>query len=94
MKYIFTFIALISLILCQSYFDDRIKRIEELNVIKKNILECISKEDKASPELKKYATENLVSGYKETLIFGLFKDNENDRNIIKICRRKALNHSL
>ena len=62
---------------------------EAFSVIKKNLLECITKDEKASEGLKKYAQDNLNSGYKETLFLTKYKENETDRLIIRQCRRMA-----
>ena len=85
------FICLIPIILCQSRtFYKKRRRTEydkEIKEIKKSILECISKDEKISDDLKNYALESLKKNNKEILHFEKF--NENDRNIVKHCRKKA-----
>ena len=87
MKYIIVFLVLISLAFCEP---GKLIPAEEAFIdLKKNILECIVKSEKASPEMKKYATDNLNSGANDTLNLAQFKNNETDRLIIKQCRREA-----
>ena len=89
MKFIILFLFLISLVFSEPEVLKAIPAEEAFTEIKKSILECISKDEKASPELRNYAQENLNNGYKETLIFTKYKQNETDRLIIRQCRRKA-----
>ncbi len=89
MKYIFAFLLLISFAFCEPQIGKVIPAEEAFTEIKKSILECISKDENASPELRNYALENLNNGYKETLIFNKYRQNETDRLIIRQCRRKA-----
>ena len=89
MKFIIiAFATLISLVLNQPV--GQAIPVEEAFVeIKKSILECIIKSDKASQELKNYAVENVNNGYKETLLLSNFRNNESDRLVIRQCRRQA-----
>ena len=89
MKFLLTLLFLISLAFCDPEIGKAIPAEEVFTEIKKNILECISKEERASPELRNYALENLINGYKETLIFSQHRQNEIDRLVIRQCRRKA-----
>ena len=89
MKYIIAFIVLISLVFCEPPVGNAIPAEEAFTEIKKNILECIVQSEKASPEMKKYATENLNAGYKEQLNLSQFRNNEADRLVIRQCRRQA-----
>ena len=89
MKYIIAFLVLITFVVCPPVADRAIPAEEAFTEIKKSILECIANDEKASPELKNYANENLNNGYKETLIFSKYRQNEVDRLIIRQCRRKA-----
>ena len=91
MKFVIYFICLISIILCQPRsFNKERRRMQdekESKDIKKSILECISKDVKASLDLKQYVMELLKKDNKEILHFEKFQ--ENDRNIVKQCRKKA-----
>ena len=91
MKYIIAFLALITFICCQAQVPvhHAIPAEEAFVEIKKSILECIIKSDKASQELKNYAVENVNNGYKETLLLSNFRNNESDRLVIRQCRRQA-----
>ena len=89
MKFVLAIIVLISYVLCQPEVAKPIPAEEAFTEIKKSILECISQDEKTSPELRNYALENLNNGYKETLIFSNYRQNEVDRLIIRQCRRKA-----
>ena len=90
MKYIIVFLVLISLAFCQPSTGKTIPKEEEVFAdMKKLILECIIKSEKASPEMKKYAAENLNAGPNETLNLAQFINNESDRFIIRQCKREA-----
>ena len=68
MKFIFLFFALLSLSLCDPPKINKLIAVEDAFVnVKKNILECISKSETASAELKKYATDLLATDLKESL---------------------------
>ena len=86
MKFLILLFALISFVLN----GPTLIPVEDAFVeIRKNILECIAKDDKISDELKKYVNDNLNNGYKETLNFSKFRENEFDNTVIRLCRRKA-----
>ena len=89
MKYIIAFLFLITYVVCPPTAERAIPAEEAFSEIKKKILECIVNDEKTSPELRNYATENLNNGYKETLILSKYRQNEVDRLIIRQCRRKA-----
>ena len=89
MKYIIALIVLISVVYCEPTLAKAIPAEEAFTGIKKNILECISKDQNASAELREYATQQLEAGMKETLLLSRYQQNETDRNIIRLCRRKA-----
>ena len=89
MKILIFFLVLLTYTLCQSPFAQAIPAEEAFKEIKKAILECISKEETATPELKQYANENLNSDMKERLDFTKYRENESDKKIIRDCRRKA-----
>ena len=89
MKYIIAFLFLITFVVCPPTIERAIPAEEAFTDIKKKILECIVNDEKASPELKNYAQENLDKGLKETLILTKYRQNEVDRLIIRQCRRKA-----
>ena len=94
MKYIITFIVLISLAFCEPPVAKAVPAEEVFTELKKNILECIVKAEKASPELKKYATETLEAGFKETLNLSQFtNNNDSDRLIVRTCRRQAYTYT-
>ena len=88
MKYVIFLLFLISFVLTEPN-GPVIPSEETFSDIKKSILECIIKDVNASTELKNYANQNLNNGLKERLSFSSFRENENDRNIIKQCRRQA-----
>ena len=88
MKFVITFLFLISFVLSEPN-GNVIPTEESFTEIKKSILECIAKDINVSNELKNYANENLNNGFKERLSFSSFRENENDRNIIRQCRRQA-----
>ena len=89
MKYIIAFLVLITFVVCPPTVDRAIPAEEAFSDIKKNILECIVNDTKASPELRNYAQESLNNGFKETLVLSKYRQNESDRLIIRQCRRKA-----
>ena len=89
MKYIISFIVLISLAFCEPPLGNAIPAEEHFVQMKKNILDCIVKSDKASAELKEYATEYLNTGHKDQLKLYQFRNNEADRLVIRKCRREA-----
>ena len=89
MKFIIiAFVVLTSLVLNQPV-GKAIPAEEAFIEIKKSILDCILKSDKASEALKDYANENVKNGYKETLLLSKFRENESDRLVIRQCRRQA-----
>ena len=88
MKLVIMFLVLISIVLSEPV-SKAIPAEEAFTEIKKNILECISKDDNASTELKDYVNESLSNGYKEPLNFSKFRENETDKTVIRQCRRKA-----
>ena len=92
MKYITFCLLLITFVVC----DKKKSILNPLSIdevfpeLKKKLLECISKNENASDNLKNYANENLNSGLKEPLNFSTFKLVETDRVIIRKCRRETL----
>ena len=88
MKYVLAFLVVICAVLCEPQ-PKAIPAEEAFTEIKKNILECVVKDERASADLKNYAQENLNNGYKETLIFSKYKQNDTDRLVIRQCRRNA-----
>ena len=66
--FLVVFITLISLLFCEAPPKDRMKKEEALLEIRKNILQCLSKQD-TSPELKKYVNEVLAKDTNEELRF-------------------------
>ena len=94
MKYIISFIVLISLAFCEPPLGNAIPAEEHFVQIKKNILDCIVKSDKASAELKEYATEYLNTGHKDQLKLYQFRNNESDRFVIRQCRREAFSNNF
>ncbi len=88
MKYVLMFLVIISFVFCGPP-QQAVPAEEAFSEIKKNILECVSKDERASAELKNYALENLNNGYKETLVFSKYRQNETDRLVIRQCRRNA-----
>ena len=94
MKFIFALLGLLSLSLCEAPPKGKLIAVEDAFVgIKKNILTCLSKEEGASAELKKYVEEQLASDLKESLNLYKFRENESDRDIIRKCRREAFIHN-
>ena len=91
MKWAIYFICLIPFIICQSrsFYKERRRTQDEKEIkeIKKSILECISKDENISEDLRKFVLESLKKNNKEILHFERF--NENDRNIVKQCRKNA-----
>ena len=57
--------------------------------LKKSLLECISKSETASEELKNYANENLTKELKNHLQLSQFKILETDKLVIRKCRRET-----
>ena len=89
MKFILAILVLLSYVLSQPQKARPMLAENNLREIKKSILKCVSQNEKASPELKNYALENLNKDYKETLILSNYMQNEADRLIIRQCRRKS-----
>ena len=90
MKYLYLFLALLSLSFCEAPPKTPIIGIEDAFVdIKKRILDCLIKSETASEELKKYATYFLATDLKESLNFKIFRENPNDKEVIRKCRRDA-----
>ena len=93
MKYIILFLALLSLALCEAPPRSKLIAVEDAFVnVKKNILECISKSETASAELKKYATDLLATDLKESLNLHKYRENLTDKEVIRNCRREAFIH--
>ena len=93
MKFIFLFFALLSLSLCDAPKVSKLIAVEDAFVnVKKNILECLSKAENASPELRKYATDTLATDLKESLNLHRYRDNLTDKEVIRKCRRDAFIH--
>ena len=86
MRYIISFIILISFIFCSPNTDKTIIVEDE---IKKRILECIVNNEKTSPILRNYVNEIFSNGYKEDLLLTKYRQNDADRIIIRQCRKKA-----
>ena len=86
MRYIISFIILITFIFCSPNTDKTITVEDE---IKKSILECIVNNEKTSPILRNYVNEILSNGYKEDLLLTKYRQNDADRIIIRQCRKKA-----
>ena len=90
MKYIILCLLIITFVVC----DKKKSILSPLSIdevfpeLKKKLLECISKSENASDNLKNYANENLNSDLKEPLNFATFKLIETDRVIIRKCRRE------
>ena len=91
MKYIIAFIVLISLVFCEPPVGNAIPAEEAFTEIKKHILECIVKSEKASPEMKKYAAETLLLPYNKLTHLSTFAVNGADEKVISYCRNKAFN---
>ena len=94
MKYIIGLLVLISLVKCEPQVGQVIAAEEAFTEIKKKILECISAEETASEDLRHYASSMLSTGYKETLNFAKYRENQTDKEIIRQCRRKSFIYSL
>ena len=93
MKYLLIFVALLSLSFCEAPPKSKIIAVEDAFVsVKKTILECLSKSEVASAELKKYATDALATDLKESLNLHKFRENPNDKVVIRNCRREAFIH--
>ena len=93
MKYLLIFVALLSLSFCEAPPKARPIAVEDAFIsIKKTILECLSKSEVASAELKKYATDALATDLKESLNLHKFRENPNDKDVIRKCRREAFIH--
>ena len=91
MKYIFYLLLLFEISFC-----NKKKAIltphtmeEVVPALKKSLLECISKSESASEELKNYANENLSKELKDHLHLSQFKGVETDKLVIRKCRREA-----
>ena len=93
MKYIIAFIVLISFVFCEPPVARAIPAEEAFTEIKKKILECITKSENTSPEMKQYANDALLSGFKEALNLSQFRKQDPDRSIIRQCRREALSYN-
>ena len=89
MKYIIFLLVLISLAFSQPETRKFIPPEEKYASLKKDLLECIIKEPDTSEDLRKYATEQLNSGAKETLLLTNHRNNGLDRGVIRKCRRQA-----
>ena len=90
MKTLYLFLALLSLALCEGPPKTKLIGIEDAFVdVKKKILDCIIKSETASEELKKYATDFLATDLKESLNLKKFRENANDKDVIRKCRRDA-----
>ena len=93
MKFFYLYLALLSFAFCEPPQRSKLIAVEDAFLtVKKQILECISKSETASPELKKYATDILASDLKESLNLQKFRENLTDKEIIRKCRRDAFIH--
>ena len=89
MKFIIYLLVLISIVFSEPEPRKFIPPEQKYASLKKDLLECIVKDPDASEELKKYATEQLNDGLKETLILTNHRNNGLDRGVIRKCRRQA-----
>ena len=95
MKFILLFLALFSLSLCDAPPRNKIIAVEDaFTDIKKRILECISKSESASADLKKYATDFLATDLKESMNLHKFREDPTDKEVIRKCRRDAFIHDV
>ena len=93
MKYLYLFLALLSLTLCDAPPRSKLIAVEDAFIdVKKKILECISKSETASAELKKYATDFLATDLKESMNLHKYRENPSDKEVIRTCRREAFIH--
>ena len=56
---------------------------------KQSLVECILRNSRSSPNLKKYARDVSNNINNEILNFERFRNDESDNNIIKQCRRQT-----
>ena len=90
MKFLFLFLALLSLSFCEPAKLDKLKGAEEIFVeIKKNVLECLSKEENTTPELRKFVSDMLATDLKEN--FSLQNFLSTDIIVIRKCKKEAFN---
>ena len=89
MKFIICLLVLISIVFSQPETRKFIPPEQKYASLKKDLLECIVKDPDTSEELKKYATEQLNAGAKESLILTNHRNNGLDRGVIRKCRRQA-----
>ena len=93
MKYLYLFIVLLSFAICDLPPKGKLIAVEDAFInVKKQILECWSKSETASNELKKYATDTLATELKEPLNLHQYRENPTDKDAIRKCRREAFIH--
>ena len=93
MKFLYLFLVLFTLAFCDAPPKGKLIAVEDAFVnVKQKILECITKSETASPELKKYATDFLATDLKETMNLHKFRENLTDKEVIRKCRREAFIH--
>ena len=94
MKYIIFLLVLFSIVLSEPEPKKFVPPEQRYASLKNDLLECIIKHSDTSEELRKYATEQLNDGAKETLILSNHRNNGLDRGVIRNCRRQAFKKSL
>ena len=90
MKFILFLLSLFVFTLCDAPKIPREIAVTDTFIeIRKNLLECIIETERASPELKKYASDFLKTDLKGDLNLGQFRLNQVDNDVLKKCRRQA-----
>lgn len=84
MKNVLIFILLVVLIVCPPSAINREERYKRMHEIKKQMIECILKNEYISEDLKKEIEGNNDNDFRK--IFNISNLKEGDREIIKDCR--------
>ena len=91
MKFLFLFFALLSLSLCDPLKINKLTGAEDVFTnVKRTILECISKAENTTPELRKYVTDLLATDLKQNFNFREYR--EANKEVIRKCRKEAFIH--
>ena len=87
MKYLLFIAVLLSLSFCDQQPKSKIG--ETFNSAKKTLVECLSKSEGASADLKQWAKDVLVQNdFKDILKILKLKDNPQDIEAIRVCRKE------
>ena len=90
MKSVFVFLVLLALAFCPPPEFSREARQQKREQLQKELADCILKSESVSSELKKQIEESKGEELRKVLYLYITKLDQNDREIIRKCRRELL----